>query len=97
MEFLLNPAKQYWKKFQKQHPKVAFLISMVILILVILGIIIPLLPLIHKSHISNDSEKMTNPPDLRDFIIINGDNNPVQKTENGNITNTTIKIDIPSE
>lgn len=97
MEFLLNPAKQYWKKFQKQHHKAAVFISMVILILVILGIIIPLSPLINKPHIPNNSEKTTNSPDSHDIIIINGSGNSVQKTENGNIANTTQKIDIPSE
>lgn len=97
MEFLLNPAKQYWKKFQKEHHKAAVFISMAILILLILGIIIPLSPLIPHPHSPNNSEKATNPPASHDSIIIIGDTNQVQKTEKGNITTTTIKVNILSE
>lgn len=95
MEFLLDPLKQCWKKFQQKHAKAAICISIATFIVIVLSITVPLLLTIPKPHTPNDSAKTDSPPAPHKTTIIIGDSNQVQETENGDINNIGIMGIIP--
>ena len=95
MEFLLNLIKQRWEKFIVKYPRTAFFFSTITLVIIALSIIVPLLLAISQLYPSNDSIVTPLPseehPIIHENIIIEGSNNQVQKTKDGNIYNIDIK------